>query len=687
MSAEQENPLLAYGSLPAFSLIRPEHAEPAIALLLNNARQLVAALTKSNGSSSWASLIDPIAAIDDQINQAWSPVNHLHAVADTPELRKTHKKCLEKLSKFTTELNQNKSLFNAYKEIQNDHSPQLNDAQQKTIDNEVRNFELAGVTLDQPQRDKFKSIVQRLSELSSKFEENLLDATQGWKKIITDHRQLSGLPETTLEYARNTAKAEGVDGWVLTLEAPSYLPALMYLDDPDIRKEIYESSTTRASDRGPNAGIWDNTSVIEEILHLRHEQAQLLGFNNFAEYSLSTKMAQDTDQVVSFLDHLSSKAKIMAEEELDDLRAFVSKNYGINYLDAWDIAYYSEKLRKHRYDVNQENLRPYFPVNQVLSGLFDIVNRLYGLSILERNDIDVWSKDVRFFEIRDENKTLRGQFYLDLFSRPHKRGGAWMDECHVRCLVNGQIQTPVAYLVCNFTPPADGKQALLTHDDVTTLFHEFGHGLHHLLTKVDYSAISGINGVEWDAIELPSQFMENWCWQKESVQLISGHVKTGEPLPDSDFKKLQTAKNFQTGMKMIRQLEFAQFDFLVHMMFDPTDGGLVKETLDRVRRNIAVIIPPAFNRFAHSFSHIFSGGYAAGFYSYLWAEVLAADAYELFEENGTFDPGIGRHFLNSILERGGSRDAMQLFVEFRGRPPCIKALLRQNGIEANVVGG
>ena len=460
------------------------------------------------------------------------------------------------------------------------------------------------------------------------------------------------------------------------------MPVMSYADNRDLREEMYTAFATKASDQGPNAGKWDNTEVMADILKLRHELANLLGFANHAERSLATKMAQTPEQVLAFLNDLAARSKPIAEKEFAELKAYAKETAEMEDLQAWDVTYFAEKLRQQRYSISQEELKPYFPEDKVVSGLFAVVNRLYGLEISEQKDIDSWHKDVRFFEIHDADGELRGQFYLDLYARQHKRGGAWMDECLVRRKTAKGIQTPVAFLTCNFSEPVGDKPALFTHDEVTTLFHEFGHGLHHMLTKVDYAGVSGINGVAWDAVELPSQFMENWCWEREALDLISGHYESGEKLPDDLYQKMIAARNFQSAMMMLRQLEFSLFDFRLHLEFEPDDGNQVDKILAEVREQVAVVKPPKFNRFAHSFGHIFAGGYAAGYYSYKWAEVLSADAFSKFEENGIFDRKPGLEFLSNILEQGGSKEPMELFIAFRGREPEIDALLRHSGIAA-----
>ncbi|KRT56689.1 M3 family metallopeptidase, partial [endosymbiont of Ridgeia piscesae] len=516
----------------------------------------------------------------------------------------------------------------------------------------------------------------------SKYEENLLDATNAWSKRIDDPEALAGLPESALALAKQTAEQRGTSGWLLTLEFPSYLPVMSYADDRELRREVYEAFATRASDQGPHDKAFDNSELMEQILALRHEQAQLLGFANYAERSLARKMARSTDAVMAFLHDLAERSRPQAQRELEELRLFAREEHGILELQAWDIGYYSEKLRQHRHNISQEELKPYFPETKVVPGMFAVVEQLYGIQIKAIEGVDSWHPDVRFFEIRDADGQLRGQFYLDLYARPKKRGGAWMDDCASRFFTDQLDQTPVAYLTCNFSPPVGEQPALFTHDEVETLFHEFGHGLHHLLTRIDYPAVAGINGVAWDAVELPSQFMENFCWEREALNLISGHWETGEPIPDDLYQRMKAAKNFQSAMQMVRQLEFSIFDFRIHREYEPAHGGRIYEILDEVRQQVSVVIPPTWNRFAHGFSHIFAGGYAAGYYSYKWAEVLSADAFSLFEERGTFDAETGRAFLQEILEQGGSKQAMELFTAFRGREPQIDALLRHSGITA-----
>jgi oligopeptidase A len=675
---ENDNPLLQDLELPPFSRIAAEHVLPAIQSLLGQGRGKIAEVLDAAEEPSWGSVVQPIDEMDDRISRAWSPVAHLNAVADNPALRASYNGALALLSEYNAEVGQNEGLYHSYRRVA--QSKGLEASQQKVLENALREFRLAGVDLPAADKARFKKLTTRLAELHTKFSENVLDATQGWKKHILDVNKLSGLPESVLALAADAAAREGLKGWLLSLEFPSYHPVMTYADNEPLRRELYEANSTRASDQGPKAHTWDNSAVIEEIMGLRHERAVLLGFANFAELSLARKMAPGTAQVISFLRDLARRARPVAEHERQELERFAEKQFGVKKLQAWDMAYYSEKLRKAKHDISQEELRPYFPVPRVLDGMFQVVHKLFGLHIEAVDGIDTWHPDVQFFQIRDADGELRGQFYLDLYARAHKRGGAWMDECRVRTRSDRGLQTPVAYLTCNFTPPVGDEPSQLTHNEVTTLFHEFGHGLHHMLTRIDYPSISGINGVAWDAVELPSQFLENWCWEEQALTLISGHVRNGQPLPPALFARLREARNFQSGMQMLRQIEFALFDFRLHLEYSPERGAMVNELLDEVRAEVAVLIPPAFNRFAHAFTHVFGGGYAAGYYSYKWAEVLSSDAFSRFEETGVFNHETGLEFLQCILEKGGSRDAMTLFQEFRGREPSIDALLRHSGI-------
>jgi oligopeptidase A len=678
-----ENPLLELNRLPRFSAIRPEHVESAVDEQLAANRVELERILSYPELDTWEHVVQPIEDMSERLNRLWSPVSHLNAVMNSDELRAAYNRCLPKLSAYWTELAQDERLYRGYKAVASGPGfARLSAAQRKIVENTLRDFRLAGAELPEAQKQRFKAIQQELSTLTSRFEEHLLDATRAWSLLIVDDKDLAGLPETARAMARQEAEREGKAGWKFTLDAPSYIAFMTYADNADLRRQMYTAYATRASDQGPNAGRWDNSDLITQILRLRREAAHLLGYANYAERSLVTKMAKSVPEVLAFLHDLAVRSRPVAQQELDELRTFAREQHGKERLEAWDIGYYSEKLRQARYAFSQEDVRPYFPEPRVVQGLFDVVSRLYGLRIEQVHSIDVWHPDVRFYEIRDAQGGLRGQFYLDLYARPHKRGGAWMDEYISRKRTREGVQTPIAYLTCNFSPPVGDRPALFTHDEVTTLFHEFGHGLHHMLTQVDYVGVAGINGVAWDAVELPSQFMENWTWEREALDLIARHYQTGATLPDDLYQKMIAAKNFQTGMHMVRQLEFAMFDMRLYSEFDPDGAQSVQALLDEVRREVAVIIPPPFNRFQNSFSHIFGGGYAAGYYSYKWAEVLSADAFSKFEENGIFDRKTGEEFLHHVLEQGGVREPMDLFVAFRGRKPTIDALLRHSGLAA-----
>ncbi len=678
---DMSNPLLEFDSLPRFSQIRPSHVEPAVDFLLKKNRKQVKTLLSTLEHPDWYNFVEPLEEMEDRLSRAWAPVSHLNAVLNSPELRDAHNACLPKLSDYATEMGQNQALFEAYQAVEK-QALDLDQAQRKLLQNTLRDFRLSGVDLPAGKKQRFGEIASRLSEISAGFEENLLDATNAWSKLISDESQLAGLPDTALDLARQTARNRDQDGWLLTLEYPSYMPVVTYADNRELRREVYEAYATRASDQGPHAGRFDNSAIMDEMLALRHEMAGLLGYANYAELSLATKMARSTDEVMGFLHDLAKRARKQGEEELAELRAYAKEHHGVEDLEAWDMAYYSEKLRQQRYSISPEELKPWFPQTRVIPGMFEVIGRVFGVTIQESSrKVDTWHPDVRFYEIHDTEGGLLGEFYFDLYARPNKRGGAWMADAISRMKTRSREQIPVAFMTCNFTPPVGGKPALLTHDEVQTLFHEFGHGLHHMLTQVDYPSISGISGVAWDAVELPSQFMENWCWDKQALSLISGHHETGEPLPDELYERMLAARNFQSAMQLLRQLEFALFDFRIHRDYQPERGGRIYEILKEVRAEVSVVTPPEWNRFAHGFSHIFGGGYAAGYYSYKWAEVLSADAFSLFEEEGVFNEEIGKAFRRHILEKGGSADAMELFVAFRGREPSIQALLRHSGIE------
>ncbi|MGP1721031.1 oligopeptidase A [Shewanella frigidimarina] len=675
------NPLLSSAELPEFSKIKPEHIQPAVEQAIAKCRETIEVLLAKNSQYTWDNLIEPLEDVDDELSKMWSPVSHMNSVISSDELRDAHDACLPLLSDYGTYVGQHQGLYEAYKSIHESADfAQLTQAQKMVIEQSLRDFELSGIGLDDSQKARYGEMVKRLSELTSNFSNQLLDATEAWTKLITDEADLAGLPESAIAAAKAMADAKEQKGWLFTLDFPSYLPVMTYSENRELREECYRAFVTRASDQGPNAGEFDNTNNMNEIVALRHELANLLGFASYADKSLATKMAENPAQVLGFLNELGERSKDQASTELAELRAFAKDHYNVTEMASWDLSFYAEKLQQHKYEVSQEILRPYFPEDKVLSGLFYTVNRLFGLTISEQQGVDTWHKDVRFFHIHDADKVHRGSFYLDLYARSGKRGGAWMDDCRGRRVTSTGLQKPVAYLTCNFNGPVDGKPALFTHDEVTTMFHEFGHGIHHMLTKVDVGGVSGINGVPWDAVELPSQFMENWCWQEEALAEISGHYETGEPLPKALLDKMLAAKNFQSGMMMVRQLEFSLFDFRMHHEFDPAKGVDIQGILDQVRSQIAVLTPPSFNRFQHGFAHIFAGGYAAGYYSYKWAEVLSADAFSRFEAEGIFNAETGKSFLNNILEMGGSEEPMELFKRFMGREPNTDALLRHSGI-------
>ncbi|MCT7941940.1 oligopeptidase A [Shewanella holmiensis] len=677
------NPLQSGTELPLFSQIKPEHIKPAVEQAIEKCRSCIDELLAKNKVYTWDNLIAPLEEVDDELSKVWSPVSHMNSVISSDDLREAHDECLPLLSDYGTYVGQHQGLYEAYKSIhQSADFAQLTQAQKTVIEHSLRDFKLSGIGLSDADKVRYGEIVKRLSELTSNFSNQLLDATQAWTKLITDEADLAGLPESALAAAKAMAEANEQTGWLFTLDFPSYLPVMTYSENRPLREECYRAFVTRASDQGPNAGEFDNTNNMNEIVALRHEIANLLGFESYAHESLATKMAETPEQVLGFLNELGKRSKDQAASELAELRAFAKEHYNVTEMASWDLSFYAEKLQQHKYEVSQELLRPYFPENKALSGLFFTVNKLFGLTIKEEQEFDSWHKDVRFFHIFDAENTHRGSFYLDLYARTGKRGGAWMDDCRGRRITSSGLQKPVAYLTCNFNGPVNGKPALFTHDEVVTLFHEFGHGIHHMLTKVDVGGVSGINGVPWDAVELPSQFLENWCWQEEALAEISGHFETGEPLPKALLDKMLAAKNFQSGMMMLRQLEFSLFDFRMHHEFDPVKGANIQGILDEVRSKIAVLTPPSFNRFQHGFAHIFAGGYAAGYYSYKWAEVLSADAFSRFEEEGIFNPETGKSFLNNVLEMGGSEEPMVLFKRFMGREPNTDALLRHSGIAA-----
>lgn len=678
------NPLLTMDGLPPFSQIKPEQVKPAIEHAIEDCKKRVEAVLDRHEDFTWDNLVAPLEEVNDRLGRIWSPVSHLNSVLNSDELRQAYESCLPLLSEYHTWMGQHEGLFEAYKSLaERDSFKKLSLAQQKEVDNTLRDFRLSGIALEAAQKQRFGAIKTRLSDLASGFSNRVLDATQAWTKHITDKNQLAGLPESALAAAKAQAEARELDGWVFTLDIPSYLPVMMYADDAALREELYRAYCTRASDQGPNAGEFDNTATIEEILALKQELAELLGYENYAQLSLTTKMAENEQQVLDFLNQLAERSYPQGQADLAELTEFASEHHDIEQLNAWDVTYYGEKLKQHKYTISDEELRPYFPEHKVVHGLFETVKRLFGVKVVEHFGVEVWHPDVRFFDIYGEDGELRGSFYLDLYARANKRGGAWMDDCiGRRYREDGSLQRPVAYLTCNFNGPVGDTPALFTHNEVETLFHEFGHGIHHMLTKVDVAGVAGINGVAWDAVELPSQFLENWCWQPEALAFISGHHETGEPLPADLLERMLAARNFHSALMMLRQLEFALFDFRLHMAPDGSQPGRVQQILNEVRKTVSVLPPPAFNRFQHSFAHIFAGGYAAGYYSYKWAEVLSSDAFSRFEEEGVFSAKTGRDFLHAILEQGGSKEPMELFKQFRGREPKIDALLRHSGITA-----
>jgi oligopeptidase A len=669
------NPLLSDQPLPAFGAIEAMHVEPALRELLDVNRAEIAALLDA-GADGWETLVVPIERMHHRLARAWSPVSHLNGVMNSEALRAAYNACLPLLTAYHTELGQNERLCAAYQRVADREGAALGVEQRKVVENALRDFRLAGVSLPPERKLRFGEVMERLATAQAKFDENVLDATHAFSRHVTDERELEGLPANALQRAREAAAAAGKDGWLLSLDAPTYQAVLSHAVSEPLRREFYEAWVTRASDRGPHAGQWDNGPLMAEILALRHEAANLVGFANFAEYSLATKMARDPAEVLEFLLELARVSKPAAEREFAELERFAGRP-----LASWDVGLFSERMRKERLQVSEEALRPYFPLPRVLAGLFTVVHRLYGVRIVANPTVETYHPDVRFFDVLDRDDTPRGGFFLDLYARPKKRGGAWMDECVGRIRLAGTSALPIAYLVCNFSPPSGDRPSLLTHYEVLTLFHEFGHGLHHLLTRVDVPSVAGINGVPWDAVELPSQFMENFAWRDEVLPLVSSHVESGEALPHDMLARLQASRTFQAGMQTVRQLEFALFDFKLHAGYAPA-APRIAETLAEVRETVSVLRPPEFNRFPHSFQHVFSGGYAAGYYSYKWAEVLSADAFGAFEEHGVFDPATAQRFLSVILERGGSRDAMDAFVEFRGRKPEIAPLLRQMGLAA-----
>ncbi len=678
----EANPLLATAALPHFARIRPEHVGPAVDAELRQQRKAIAEMVARPGPHTFDNTILPLQELEVRLESVWSPVSHLHAVRDSKDLRAAHAAAEQNLSDFSAEMGQNRGLYEASKAVaETPDFASLPRPARTLVEHALRDFRLSGVALDEPQRSRFREISNTLTRLATEFENAVLDATEAWTEPV-DEALLAGLPEAERGLLRQYARHTGFDGWLVTLKQPSVQAVLTYADDRGLRERVYHAYQTRASDNGPSAGRFDNSGRIEQIMALRHEAAQMLGFANAAERSMATKMAGNSERVLGFLRDLIARARPVAERELAELRVFARDELGIAELQPWDIGYAAEKLRQRKFDLSDEELKPYFPLPAVIDGLFAITERVFGVRLRVRDGVEVWHPDVRYYDVLDEHGELIAGAYVDLYARAAKRGGAWMDVCRSRFRQDGSTQLPIAYLTCNFAPPLDDQPALLTHDDVITLFHEFGHGLHHLLTEIDYPEVAGISGVEWDAVELPSQFMENFAWQREALDLFARHWQSGETMPEDLFRRMHAARHFHAGLFLVRQLEYALFDFRLHLEYDPDSGARVQRFLDEVRAEVAVITPPSWNRMAHAFAHIFADGYSAGYYSYLWAELLSADAFSQFEENGIFDRATGQAYRRNILAVGGSRPALESFVEFLGREPSPNALLRSYGLAA-----
>lgn len=679
------NPLLDFSDLPRFDQIQPEHVKPAITQLLAEGRVLIERLTADTTPATWGDFAGALSEGLEGFGRAWGVVGHLHSVNDIPAWREAYNEMLPEVSRFYSELGQNLKLFDKYRALKKSEAyATLTAEQQKIVDNEIRDFRLGGAELPEDQKPRFQAIMEELSQLAAKFSENLLDATNAFAEIVTDEAVLAGLPDDVKEAARLNAEKAGIEGWKFTLHAPSYGPVMQYAENRELRARMYRAYATRAAEfnDGSSKAEWDNTPIMNRILELREEDARMLGFANFAEVSLYPKMADTPAQVLTFLREMAAKAKPFAERDMAELLAFAQDELGIADFQPWDAAYASEKLMQARYAFSEQEVKQYFTEPKVVAGLFKVIESLFGVHV-KADEAPVWSEDARFYRIETPSGNLVGQFYMDLYARETKRGGAWMDEARSRKRTTSGIQTPIAYLNCNFARPVGGKPATFTHDEVITLFHEAGHGLHHLLTRGEELGVSGIHGVEWDAVELPSQFMENYCWEWDVLQGMTGHVDTGAALPRALYDKMLAAKNFQSGMMTLRQLEFSIFDMRLHCEFDPKGTSTVMDLIQEVRQEVAVLFPPAWHRFPNSFSHIFGGGYAAGYYSYKWAEVLSADAYAAFEEAGNpFDATVGKRYLDEILSRGGSRPALENFKAFRGREPSPDALLRHSGMVA-----
>ncbi len=671
----QNNPLLAANGLPAFDRIRPEHVEHAVLATLDANRAELEQLLSAADQLGFDATVLPIERLSDRLHRVWSPVRHLQSVANSPELRAAYNACLPAISRYETEMGHNQRLYELYRRLGEQAAAGPGEGAGRLLELAIRDFRLSGVHLPPDQKARFKAIMEELSTAEAGFEQNVLDSAAAWSLHISDASRVRGVPATVLEAAADRARAAGLPGWVFQLDQPTYVAVVTHADDRELRKSVYRGWLTRASDQAAYSPGHDNSELMEQILALRHEAAQIIGYANFAAYSLATKMAKSVDEVRDFLVDLVRHSRDAARRELAELEAFAGRE-----LEPWDIAYYSEKLRHRKYSISDEALRPYFPLPGVLAGLFQVVEKLYGIRIEPVNGVDAWEPHVEYFRLLDASGNEVGGFFTDFYARSTKRSGAWMDQCLNRLRDDAGLQVPVAHLVCNFSLPTADTPCLITHDEMVTVFHEMGHVLHHLLTRIDYPSVGGINGVPWDAVELPSQFMETFAWEPEVVALCSGHYQTGEPLPASILASLRESKNFQSALAMVRQLEFALFDLRIHAEYDPAAGSRVMDILAEVRDAVAVIRPPEWNRFAHAFTHIFGGGYAAGYYSYKWAEVLAADAFAAFEEAGLFDAGLARRFREQVLEIGGSRDIAEAFVAFRGRPAHVDALLKQSGI-------
>ena len=677
-----KNPLIIEHELPVFSALKPEHVSPAIEQIIAENQAAIKVLKKSR-SRNFRDMVNQLDQLDDRLSQAWSPVSHMNSVVNNDSLRQAYNHCLSLLSEYSTALGQDQQLFSIYQGLdQSEEFELLNLAERKAVKNALRDFRLSGVDLEGDLKEQFADIKKKLSEITSRYSEHVMDATDSWRKVVEQVDELRGMPENAIALTKQSADRENEQGYLLTLDFPCYLPVMTHSENRELRKEMYIAFTTRASDQGPALGDFNNSQLMQEILVQRKALAEILGFQNFAELSLATKMAETPQQVLEFLLELAAKSKPVADQEFAELKEFARQHLGLNELEPWDVAFCSEKLKLEKFDLSEEQLRPYFPAPVVIRGMFEIVRKLFDIDVRESKEVDTWHADVTTYDIYRDN-VLIARFYLDLYARPRKRGGAWMAECRTRrTRQDGHLQLPVAYLTCNFPSPLGDAASLLGHSDVVTLFHEFGHGLHHMLTQIDCAPVSGINGVAWDAVELPSQFLENWCWERESLPIISAHHETGEPLPEDLLDKMLLARNFQSGMQMVRQLEFALFDLRLHIEFDEKQATQTQDILDEVRSKVSVVPVREDNRFQNAFGHIFGStmGYAAGYYSYKWAEVLSADAFARFSEEGIFNRQTGELFLSTILEQGGSREPMDLFTAFRGRKPTVDALLKQEGI-------